>query len=457
MSAGQAYAHREDRDEVISALEELGRFVSSSRWEATLELHEPLIKTLLDTIGVAIAGAQTEEARSLRSAWSPAAGRSRVLGAGFDTTPEAAAYLNGFSTVTLELDEGNKHARGHPAAHIFPPALAIAQEREASGPELAASLVAGYETASRFGRATRLHPGVHPHGNWGTAGSAAAVARLMRLDARETGAALDIACSSLLATPFETALSGSAARDGWVGLSATSGIAAARMAAASIADNHGLAHMTLGRMIGSLEAGELTSSLGERFDLTNGYFKRHASCSYTHPPADALLKLLRDNPTLRPERVRAMQVETHSLAATLEEPAPATRLAAMFSIPYVLAAVLVNGGCAPQVFLRRFREDKEIERLSRATRLTPSEELDRRPPEERAARVTVTLDDGGSLAAEVPNPVGDVAYHPFDLEDIRGKLDGILPSGGPGAWELEKTVRELLRADNVNDVLAHIP
>jgi 2-methylcitrate dehydratase PrpD len=271
----------------VEAIEDLGRFVAAFDPANHPNLREPLVRTLLDTLGVMVAGAGTPKVRALVAAWDPMAGSARIFGAGRRAVPETAAYLNGVSTVTLELDEGNKYARGHPASHAFPAALAMAQAQGVAGYELAASLLVAYEVASRFGRATRLRVGVHPHGNWGTAGAAAAVARLMSLDAPAAAAALDVACATVLATPFETALVGNAARNGWVGASNASGIAAARMAAAGIATNDGLAVATLGGILGEFDPGELTNGLGERFDVELGYFKRHASCSYTHPPADA--------------------------------------------------------------------------------------------------------------------------------------------------------------------------
>ncbi len=438
-----------------AALEELGRFVAALDPAEHPDLREPLTRTLLDTLGVTVAGARTPEMRALVAAWDPPTGPAVIFGAGRRTVPETAAYLNGVSAVTLELDEGNKYARGHPASHVFPAALAMAQARNATGPELAAALLAGYEVASRFGRATRLRPGVHPHGNWGTAGAAAAVARLLGLDAPAMAAALDVACATVLATPFEAALAGSAARNGWVGTSNVSGIAAARMAAAGIAGNTGLAAVTLGDILGELDPGELIAGLGERFDIERVYFKRHASCSYTHPPADAALEILGENPGLDHERVREIAVETHSIAAPLNRTDCPTRLAAMFSIPYAVAVTLVTGGCGPDAFSDSRRTDPAVRRLMNITRIIGTKEFDRRLPEERAARVTITLDDGTSLAAEVPNPVGDADYRPFGLREIREKLDSLL---GEGAGEsLEALSRDLLAWGNVNMVLQEMP
>ena len=141
------------------AFAELGRSVASFEWEDADEgLREQLYKTLLDTAGVMFAGARTGEVRALVETWDPDAGPARLFGGG-KATVDAAAYLNGISAVALELDEGNKYARGHPASHVFPAAFAVAQAKNASGPDLAAALLAGYEVASRFGRATRLNTG----------------------------------------------------------------------------------------------------------------------------------------------------------------------------------------------------------------------------------------------------------------------------------------------------------
>jgi 2-methylcitrate dehydratase PrpD len=212
---------------------------------------------------------------------------------------------------------------------------------------------------------------------------------------------------------------------------------------------------TLGGILGEFDSDELTVDLGDRFDIERGYFKRHASCSYTHPPADALLEILNENPELDYERVEEITVETHGVAAPLNRTACPTRLAAMFSIPYVVAAVLVTGGCHPDAFDDSHRAAPAIRRLMGVTRVIGTEEFDRRLPEERAARVKVILDDGTSFAAEVPNPIGDVAYHPFGMGEVREKLDGLLERGA--GETLETPARNLLECENVNDVLEGSP
>jgi 2-methylcitrate dehydratase PrpD len=437
-----------------SRLEELGRFVAGFEWDrASPALRDQLLRTLLDTAGVMVAGARTPEMRRLFSTWSPEPGPARVFGSRMRVAVDSAAYLNGVSAVTLELDEGNKYARGHPASHAFPAALAVAQARRASGSELAAALIAGHEVASRFGRATRLRPEVHPHGNWGVAGAAAAVSRLLGLGAGEIAGALDTALGLAGSTPWHSALVGNPVRNAWVGAANLNGIVAARMAAAGLSGTFGTATATLGGILGEFDPSGLTEELGTRFDLEGSYFKRHASCSYTHPPADAALEILERNPDLDLARVESVVVETHGLAAPLDRTRFPTRLAAMFSIPYVVSVALVTGGCGPEAFDDECRSDARIRRLACRTRVEATSEFDRRLPESRGARVAVLLEGGRRLVAEVPNPVGDVAHRPFGLEEVRAKLDGL----GVDARPLEALVRELLATGDAGEVLSRFP
>src|SRR4051794_41581254 len=102
---------------------------------------------LLDLLGVTVAGARTPELRALLAAWDPIDGPAPILGAGRGADPDAAALLNGTAACCLELDEGNKHAQGHPAAHVVFAALAqtAGAGRPVSGRELLSAVVAGYE------------------------------------------------------------------------------------------------------------------------------------------------------------------------------------------------------------------------------------------------------------------------------------------------------------------------
>ncbi|NEA26807.1 MmgE/PrpD family protein, partial [Actinomadura bangladeshensis] len=159
-----------------------------------------------------------------------------------------------------------------------------------------------------------------------------------------------------------SATGGNPVRDAWMGASNMSGLVAARTAAAGIARNTGTAAHSLGALLGGFDPAELTGGLGTRWDITRGYFKRHASCSFTHPAADAVLDL---RGGLDPARITGVLVETHALGAGLASPEWHNRLSAMFSTPFAVAAALLHGEVGPRADL----DDPALRALARRVRV----------------------------------------------------------------------------------------
>lgn len=409
----------------VAAVARLGAWAAGLRWADVPEaVRGRLGLVLLDSLGVTVVGARQAEQRALAAAWRAGPGPAPLVGGGTSTTVEAAAWLNATAMARLELDEGHKYAKGHPAAHGLPAVLALAADLGASGAETMAALLAGYEVAARFGRATTLRPGLHPHGNWGVAGAAAGCARLLGLPADELAAAIDAGAGLPVAGHFASALDGNPVRDAWLGASNVSGLAAARMAAAGVARNTGTPAWSLGDVLGRFDPAPLTAGLGTRWEVELGYFKRHASCSFTHPAADAALLARADG--LVPDDVEEVVVETHSLAAGLDRTSWDSRLAALFSTPFVVAAALVHGTVDPTVSADGRRDDPRVRALAAKVAVRVAPDLDARLPDERAARVTVRAAGAPPRVIEVPNPVGDAAHHPMAEGDVLALLERLL-------------------------------
>jgi hypothetical protein len=132
--------------------------------------------------------------------------------------PWWAIVANGLAGTMLELDEGNRFARGHPGIHVLPAALAEAERLGRSGAALLAALVVGYDVAARLGGGAPVRPGMHMHGVHGAVGAAAAVARLRELDAESTARALGVAAGLTLGTSWRTALGGATVRNAYAGV-----------------------------------------------------------------------------------------------------------------------------------------------------------------------------------------------------------------------------------------------
>ena len=82
---------------------------------------------LIDLWGVGLAGARTPEVAALVASRRREPGRWITLGGGATGSAEAVALLDAVASCCLELDEGNKYAAGHPAAHVVPAAVAAAR------------------------------------------------------------------------------------------------------------------------------------------------------------------------------------------------------------------------------------------------------------------------------------------------------------------------------------------
>lgn len=442
---------------VVHSLRALGEFAATVDSAALPPAVRDRVQLmLLDLLGVTVAGARTPELKALVSAWDPGEGPAPVLGAGRGADPDAAAWLNGTAACCLELDEGNKHAQGHPAAHVVFAALAqtAVADRRVSGRELLSAVVAGYEVAARFGRATRRRTDLHTHGHWGATGAGAAAGRLRGLPGAGIAAAIDAAAGLVYATPWSVVLAGSFVRNLWAAGSNVSGLLGARLAAAGLSTAEGTPGRTLGEVVGGLDPEPLTDGLGSRWDIAGGYFKRHSSCSYTHPAIDAVLALRAEH-AFTPDDVARVVVDTHRLSIPLTPVASDTRLAAMFSLPFVVALALRYQAVAPDLFTADRRSDEATLELARRVEVRHDPGLDARLPAERANRVTVELTDGRRYSSEQPNPIGDADYHPLDAAQVAAKLTALL--GEETAGRVAAVVEALPGAEDARAVLAGLP
>lgn len=425
-------------ERVAAAVRSLAEQCGSLEWAHVPEpVRDRTLMVAFDTLGVMLAGSRTEEARALAGRYHEI-GSAPLVGFSRRTSVEGSCWVNGFSVCSLELDEGNKYAGGHPGAHTIPAALSLGHGK--SGATWLSSVLVGYEVAARFGRATRLAPGVHPHGTWGATGAAAAAARLTDLDTDGIAASIDAATGLTLAPHFESALDGHPVRNLWVGASNVFGVTAARLAAAGLGQVFGTASDTYGDLLGEFDETEITIPFEDRFEIMHGYFKRHASCAYTHPAADAALKAVGTS-QLDVGDIASVRIETFSVASALDGTEWPTRLAAMFSIPYVVAVVIRDGAFGPSATDRGRLADPEISRIAEAVSVVGTEEFDSRLPERRGARVIIVLRDGTKISAEVDQPVGDAAFEAFGWDQLRHKTTGLI--GPDRTSTLERAVLAL--------------
>src|SRR5438270_10093444 len=148
-------------------IEELARFVATTRWD---DISEPVRQhakiTLLDTLGVILAGSERPEMRQLRERLSTTARTgATVYARGWPVQDQrSAALLNGIAGRSIELCEGLRLVSGQAAVQILPGVLALGESVQRSGREMITALVVGYDIAGRLCTAFTPRPLAHQHG-----------------------------------------------------------------------------------------------------------------------------------------------------------------------------------------------------------------------------------------------------------------------------------------------------
>ncbi len=392
---------------------------------------------VLDTLGAMLAGSRLPENTRLAAlaAERGRAGAATLVGHGATAEPMLAALSNATAGVALEVDEGHRWGGGHPAIHTIPAALAVAEERRASGRAFLEAVVAGYEITSRIGGATTPRPNVHSHGTWGTLGAAVAVARLEEMDAGETRRALNVAASMTPANSWTPCFEGATIRNVYPGRSGLQGILAVhlvRCGFTGLADGPSDVYGTI--LADRFEPEQALEGLGTEYRITTNYFKLHACCLFNHPALDALAALRAATP-FEPDEVASITVTSVPFAARMADPAPATMLSAKFSIPHAVAALLVTGRSDVQAFLDRARNDPAVRDLAGRVEVRGDAEMSMRRPGHPQATVAVRLTDGRTLEGSTTVVRGDAA-NPAPREALLAKFRGLAaPVVGEGRVE----------------------
>lgn len=369
---------------------------------------------MLDWFGSALAGKGMRPVAIMErfaSAMGPAEGPSEVIVNRRTTSPLFAAMVNAASSHVAEQDDLHNGSVFHPAAVVFPPALAVAQAVGASGPELLTACLVGYEVGIRVGEYLgQAHYKVfHTTGTAGSIAAAAVVGRLLRLSPDEmldafgsagTQAAglweflRDAADSKPLHTAHASATglaSAYLAKDGFRG--------ARRILTGTQAMAAGMSKDT--------DPARITDRLGERWALAETSFKFHASCRHTHPAADALMRVMQEG-GLKPDDVARVTAQVHQAAIDVLGPAadPRTVHQAKFSMGSVLALAATRKSAGMFDF-ERFFQAPQTKDFARKVTMVFDPEVQAAYPQRWIGKVEVETVDGRRLTGRVDEPKGD--------------------------------------------------
>ena len=439
----------------------LASFLANLRYEDLPD--EVIVRTkefFLDWVASALAGKDAKPVRALEGfarKMGPPDGPAEILSSRRRTSPLFAALVNAASSHVVEQDDVHNAAVFHPATVVFPAALAAAQETGASGRDLIAASVAGYEAGVRIGSFLgRSHYEVfHTTGTAGTLAAAAAVAHVLGAGEAATLDALgsagtqaaglwefmrDAADSKQLHTAKAAAdglLSAYLARDGFAG------------ARRILEGDQGMA----AGMSSDPDPAKLTESLGERWAVLETSFKYHASCRHTHPAADALLKVMQEH-GLEADDIARVCARVHGPAIDVLVPVtePTTVHQSKFSMGFVLAQVALKKSAGIDDFTEEALENPQLHEFSERVEMVQDPEVDAAYPERWIGLVDIETTGAEILTCRVDEPKGDPG-NTLSRQEIEEKARNLAEyKGGASDGEMTRIIERTWNLDHEPDV-----
>ena len=443
-----------------------------SRWAASLRYQDvsqeaiyQAKRFLLDSIGCALGGYQQHDVKIALEVLGEVAGRgpATVIGTGKRIDPVSAALANALMIRCMDYNDIYwKQDPSHPS-DIFPAALACCERAGSGGRELIVGLVLGHEFEMRFCEAA--FPGIRERG-WHHATLTAFVSPIV------AGRALHLSWEQI-----QHAIGISASRHGTLGavtagkltmmkntvdpMATQSGVFAALLAEKGysgpehvVDGKEGLTHV----FGPDWKLNLLTDGLGESWRVTQCGMKAFPTEALTHTPISAVLDLVKTN-DLHPEQVEKIQIRSLARAADiLSDPSkydPHTRETADHSLPYVVAAALVERQVTPVQFTMAKIMDARIRAQLKKVEVVADPEIEKVFPALQRVVVNITTTDGRVLSKQLDFPKGD-PRNPLTDQEVEEKFaalaEGVLSTRAQK--KLKEAIWNLENSDSVTKLMA---
>lgn len=283
-----------------------------------------------------------------------ATGNSGVFGDAARYSPAGAAFLNGALAHSLDFDDTHAAGSLHPGAPVIPAALAAGEIVGASGADVLAAIIAGYEVTCRVALALpageHYDRGFHPTATCGAFGAAAAAARAFGLDANGVAGAMGTVLSQC-AGSLQFLANGAWTKRSQVGWAAVNGLMAATLvregfkgASEALEGKHGF----MRAYAPNPNPERAVQDLGTVFETMHTAVKPYPSCRYGHAGIDAALALRAAN-DLKPGDITSIRLGLPRsgmllIGAPAEKKAnPENVVDGQFSGPFVISAALATG------------------------------------------------------------------------------------------------------------------
>ncbi|MBV9783172.1 MAG: MmgE/PrpD family protein [Acidisphaera sp.] len=426
----------------------LAQYLANARApDLPTRVRKEAARTFCNWLGCAVGGSRHEAVSIAIGALEPFSGpkQATVLGRAERLDILNAALVNGISSHVFDFDDTHLKTVIHPAGPVASAALAFAEYRPVSGRDFLHALVLGVETECRIGNAVfpaHYDVGWHITGTAGVFGAAAAIGKLLGLDAQRMAWALGLAATQPVGL---REMFGTMTKSFHPGRAAQNGMTAALLAAGGYTSSDRAIEAKRGWatvLSTARNYAEITEGLGERFEIGLNTYKPFACGIVIHPAIDGCVQLRREH-ALTPEAVERIALRVNPLVLELTgKRTPQTGLEGKFSVFHACAVAIAEGAAGESQFSDAAVANPVIVALRDRVQATAAPEI---PPE--AVEIEMTLRDGGHVAKSVRHAIGSLE-RPMTDADLEAKFAGLTdsilsPSGARRLLDLCWRIEEL--------------
>lgn len=443
---------------------EAGRFVTGTSVE---DLPDSVIalgkSSILDALGLALAGSVAESGKLLRRHLSDVSseGACTVIGADRKVPSRFAALANATAIHADDYDDtqlavGADRVYGlltHPTAPALPAALAVAEERSQSGMEFMLAYHLGVELECKIAEAIEprhYNDGFHSTGTCGTFAAAGAAAKLRGLTLEATLRALAIAASQSAGLRENF---GSMTKPLHAGRASESGVVAADLAGLGWTAAPNILEAERGFFNahgGGYDADSISGRLGApwTFDNPGVSIKPHPSGSLTHPAMTEMRELIRAH-DISPGRVKEVSIGTNRhMPNALIHHDPTNALQGKFSMEFCIAILLLERHAGLEQFTDAVVKREDVQAMMKRIRFEVDVEAEEAGYNKMTSIVEITLDDGQRIRGRADYGKGSPA-NPMLYDEVAGKFRECADFAG---WDSKRTEAVISTVHNLESL-----
>ncbi len=411
-------------------------------------------RKLIDTLGCAIGAFDAEPARIARAV----AGRyssdapARIFGTLKKTSAEHAAFANGTMLRYADFNDAyfNQNS-GHPS-DTFAGVLALGESVHADGKAIILATTLAYEGFCNFSDILPREQG-WDYVLFGVVGGALSAAKLLKLDAARIGQAIALAVTPNLA--LEQTRMGELSH--WKGCAAANaarnGVFAATLAEAGLTgpDDAIVGKAGLQHAVGKFEWAPF-GGRGGPYRVCETHLKYFPAVVHSQSPIAVAIEL---HGKVKPEEIESIVVDSYWVANRYTNRAsplwqPGTRETADHSLPYIIAAALIDGTISEKSFDEDRLRDPRIADLMKRMILREKPEFTQLHPVKWPCVIEVTMRDGKKHSASVEYFKGH-AKNPLSDNEVEHKFRE-LTAGRLEAGQADRILETVWKLDTLADI-----